>query len=94
MASGKPVVISPLYEYLQTPGIRIYQSVPEFIAAVEESLHNNSPVDRELRRNAVRECTWDVRARELGALLSSLLHRHSPPRKPVTTKRPKKEAYG
>lgn len=85
MASGKPVVISPLYEYLQTPGIRIYQSVPEFIAAVEESLHNDSPVDRELRRNAVRECTWDVRARELGALLSSLLHRHSPPRKPVTT---------
>jgi glycosyltransferase involved in cell wall biosynthesis len=84
MASGKPVVISPLYEYLKTPGVRIYQSVHEFINAVEESLHNDSPQDRELRRNTVRDCTWDVRARELGALLRSLLDQPVPAHKSLT----------
>src|SRR6266478_5778462 len=38
LATGKPVVISPLYEYLQTPGVRIYRSIDEFIRFVDEAL--------------------------------------------------------
>ncbi|MGB8065780.1 MAG: glycosyltransferase [Candidatus Sulfotelmatobacter sp.] len=73
LASGKPVVISPLYEYRNTPGIRMYQSTSEFIAAVEDSLHNDTEADRQLRQAEVRNCTWDNRAREVGELLCALL---------------------
>src|SRR2546425_9440372 len=45
-ATGKPVVISPLYEYLHTPGVRIYRSIDEFIALVTEALTCDSPRER------------------------------------------------
>jgi glycosyltransferase involved in cell wall biosynthesis len=73
MASGKPVVISPLYEYLNTPGVRIYRSPEEFIALVEESLASDFPCDCEARQNAVRNCTWEVRAKEVAGLFRGLL---------------------
>jgi len=44
LATGKPVVISPLYEYLNTPGVRIYGSTDEFISAVESALREDKPV--------------------------------------------------
>lgn len=70
LATGKPVVISPLYEYLKTPGIRIYRSCDEFIAAVESALRDDTPADRALRQSVVRDCTWDIRAREVGELMA------------------------
>ena len=73
LATGKPVVISPLYEYLRTPGVRVYRSIQEFIAAVESALRDDAPADRELRQSVVRNCTWDARAREVGQLIASLL---------------------
>jgi len=73
LATGKPVVISPLYEYLHTPGVRIYRSTEEFLAMVQESLSADFPCDREARQNAVRHCTWDVRAREVAELFRGLL---------------------
>lgn len=73
LATGKPVIISPLYEYLQTPGLRIYRSTEEFIALVEDALANDFPCDREVRQEAVRHCTWDVRAREVAVLFRRLL---------------------
>ena len=73
LATGKPVVISPLYEYLHTPGVRIYRSTEEFMAMVEESLGADFPCDREARQNAVRQCTWDVRSREVAELFRGLL---------------------
>ena len=46
LATGKPVVISPLYEYLNTPGVRIYRSTDEFISAVESALRDDTnPTD-------------------------------------------------
>jgi len=45
LATGKPVVISPLYEYLNTPGVRIYGSTDEFISAVESALREDNPSD-------------------------------------------------
>lgn len=72
LATGKPVVISPLYEYLQTPGVRIYRSTDEFIRLVEDSLANDRPQDRETRQSAVRDCTWDVRTEELSQLIAQI----------------------
>lgn len=73
LATGKPVVISPLYEYLETPGIRFFRSTAEFIAQVESALKDESEADRDLRQSVVRNSTWDVRARQVGALITSLL---------------------
>ena len=73
LATGKPVVISPLYEYLRTPGVRIYRSPEEFIALVEDALGCDFPCEREARQSAVRNCTWDVRAREVASLFRRLL---------------------
>jgi glycosyltransferase involved in cell wall biosynthesis len=73
LATGKPVVISPLYEYLDTPGVRIYRSVSEFITAVENALTSDTKSDQLLRQDFVRGCTWDVRTREVAALIAGLL---------------------
>jgi glycosyltransferase involved in cell wall biosynthesis len=73
LATGKPVVISPLYEYLHTPGVGIYRSTDEFIRSVEEALASDTPHERQVRQGAVRHCTWDVRAREVASLFRSLL---------------------
>ena len=74
LATGKPVVISPLYEYLKTPGLRIYRDINEFIAAVESALYADTTADRALRQSVVRNCTWDVRAREVGELIAKCLN--------------------
>ncbi len=73
LATGKPVVISPIYEFLEMPGIRIYRSAEEFIAAIEDALTSDNPADREVRQDSVRGATWDVRTRQVGQLLYSLL---------------------
>jgi glycosyltransferase involved in cell wall biosynthesis len=73
LATGKPLVISPLYEYLHTPGVRIYRSIDEFIALVEDALANDGVHERQLRQDAVRNCTWDVRAQEVACLFRRLL---------------------
>jgi glycosyltransferase involved in cell wall biosynthesis len=73
LATGKPVVISPLYEYFHTPGIRIYRSVEEFMTLVTEALASDTLCERQSRQAAVRDCTWDVRAREVAGLFRRLL---------------------
>jgi glycosyltransferase involved in cell wall biosynthesis len=73
LATGKPVVISPLYEYLHTPGVRIYRSIDEFILLVAEALACDTPRERQVRQAAVRDCTWDIRAREVASLFLDCL---------------------
>lgn len=73
MATGKPVVIAPLYEFHQTPGLRFYRTADEFIEAVEDGLHHDTAEDRQLRQSVVRTCTWDVRTREVATLISRVL---------------------
>jgi len=73
LASGKPIVMAPLYEYLETPGIRFYQGADDFIAQVEDALANDTPADRARRQAQVQDCTWDVRAREVGTLMKELM---------------------
>ncbi|HVU47801.1 MAG TPA: glycosyltransferase [Terracidiphilus sp.] len=73
MASGKPIVMAPLFEYIETPGLRFYKGADDFIAKVEDALANDTEADRKLRQSAVRDCTWDVRAREVGVLMKELI---------------------
>jgi glycosyltransferase involved in cell wall biosynthesis len=66
LATGKPVVITPLYEYEPLDGIlRISRGYDDFIAKVEDALANDSVEKREARQQAVKESTWDARAEEV-----------------------------
>jgi glycosyltransferase involved in cell wall biosynthesis len=73
LATGKPVVMAPLYEYLHTPGLRFYQGTQEFIAQVEAALAEDTPALAAKRQAAVKDGTWDKRASQLAALINSLL---------------------
>ncbi len=73
LATGKPVVMAPLYEYLQTPGLRFYRGTQEFIAQVEAALRKDTPALAAQRQAVVKDGTWDERARQLAALINSLL---------------------
>jgi hypothetical protein len=65
--------MAPLYEYLQTPGLRFYRGAQEFIARVEDALTERSPALAEERQAVVRGSSWDTRAGELAMLINSLL---------------------
>jgi glycosyltransferase involved in cell wall biosynthesis len=84
LATGKPVVMSPLYEYRMTPGIRFYRSADEFVQAVEDALHYDTPEQRAARQAAVANSTWDIRSREVGLLFHRLLGGH-PVEAPAST---------
>src|SRR3984885_3660532 len=73
LATGKPVVMAPLYEYLQTPGLRFYRGTQEFIAQVEAAMEKDTPELAAQRQAVVKDGTWDERASQLGALIHSLL---------------------
>lgn len=74
LATGKPVVMAPLYEYLDTPGVRFYRGSREFIAQVEAALEKDTPEQAKQRQAVVKDGTWDQRARELAVLINSLLN--------------------
>jgi glycosyltransferase involved in cell wall biosynthesis len=74
LATGKPVVMAPLYEYLQTPGLRFYHGTQEFIAQVEAALATDTPASAAQRQAAVKHGTWDARAAQLATLIQSLLN--------------------
>jgi glycosyltransferase involved in cell wall biosynthesis len=74
LATGKPVVITPLYEYEPLDGIlRISRGYDDFIGKVEDSLANDSVEKRDARQGAVRESTWDARAEEVSEAIVGLL---------------------
>jgi hypothetical protein len=73
--------MAPLYEYLQTPGLRFYRGTDEFIAQVEAALAEDNTMLAAQRQEVVKEGTWDQRASQLAALINSLLggHRYKHP---------------
>lgn len=73
LATGKPVVMAPLYEYLHAPGVKFYKNAAEFIDAVEAAIQCDTEHDQKLRQGHVKNSTWDVRTRELSKLISNLL---------------------
>jgi glycosyltransferase involved in cell wall biosynthesis len=92
LATGKPVVMAPLYEYLETPGLRFYRGAQQFIAHVEAALVENSPALAAQRQAVVKDGTWDERARHLAALIASLL-RGQPYSHPSTELHPIMEGH-
>jgi glycosyltransferase involved in cell wall biosynthesis len=79
LATGKPVVITPLYEYEPLDGIlRIARSHDDFIRLVEAALAESDPAERHARQDAVRGNTWDVRAEQVSDAIERLLAHRAP----------------
>jgi glycosyltransferase involved in cell wall biosynthesis len=74
LATGKPVVITPLYEYEPFDGtLRIARSHDHFIELVEVALADHDPDARAARQAAVRDKTWDARAEEVSLAIEQLI---------------------
>jgi glycosyltransferase involved in cell wall biosynthesis len=76
LATGKPVVISPLPEYEPMKDVlRIARSRTDFIALVEDALREDNPEAARKRQAAVAGGTWDARAEWVSDLIESVLAR-------------------
>ena len=76
LATGKPAVITPIYEYESLDGIlRVSRGYDDFIAKVQDALTNDSTQKREARQQAVKESTWDARAEEVSEAIIALVER-------------------
>jgi len=76
LATGKPVVITPIYEYERLDGIlRVSRGYDDFIRKVEDALFNDGLDKREIRQQTVRESTWDARTEEVSEAIAELLQR-------------------
>ena len=76
LATGKPVVISPLPEYESMRDVlRIARSHDDWFRFVEESLNEKDPAAARARQSAVSSGTWDARADWVSVLIESTLAR-------------------
>ena len=76
LATGKPVVISPLPEYEPMKDVlRIARTRNDFIALVDEALRENDPDAAKRRQAAVAGGTWDARAEWVSGLIEDVLAR-------------------
>jgi glycosyltransferase involved in cell wall biosynthesis len=74
LATGKPVVISPLPEYeTMRDVLRIARTRDDFIRLVEEALHETDTAAAATRQAAVAPGTWDARAEWVSDLIERVL---------------------
>ena len=74
LASGKPVVISPLPEYESMSDVlRIGRSREQFLELVNDALQETDDALRKARQDAVRNGTWDVRAEWVSDLIEAAM---------------------
>ncbi len=74
LASGKPVVISPLPEYESMSSVlRIGRSHEEFLRLVYEALRETGDDPVRARQESVRQGTWDARAEWVSQLIERAL---------------------
>ena len=74
LATGKPVVISPLPEYEPMRDVlRIARSREEFFRLVEDALAEDDPAAPLRRQRAVEGGTWDARAEWVSGLIEDAL---------------------
>lgn len=74
LATGKPVVISPLPEYEPMRDVlRIARSRDQFLSLVSEALAENDPAASKRRQAAVAGGTWDARAELVSGLIERTL---------------------
>ena len=78
LASGKPVVISPLPEYEPMGDVlRIARSRDEFLRLVEDALNENDETASARRQASVASGTWDARAEWVSELIEKTVARKS-----------------
>jgi glycosyltransferase involved in cell wall biosynthesis len=76
LATGKPVVISPLPEYEPMRDVlRIARSREDFFRLVEEALAEDDPGAARRRQASVMAGTWDARAEWVSGLIEEALAR-------------------
>jgi glycosyltransferase involved in cell wall biosynthesis len=76
LATGKPVVITPIYEYERLDGIlRVSRGYDDFIDKVEDALFNDGLDKQLIRQQAVKGSTWDARTEEVCEAIARLLER-------------------
>jgi glycosyltransferase involved in cell wall biosynthesis len=76
LATGKPVVISPLPEYEPMRDVlRIARSREDFFRLVEDALNESDPEAARRRQSAVAGGTWDARAEWVSGLIEDALAR-------------------
>ena len=76
MASGKPVVISPLPEYeSMSEVLRIGRNRKQFLELVDEALQEEGSELVRARQNSVRNGTWDARAEWVSDLIDNALQK-------------------
>ena len=74
LATGKPVVISPLPEYEPMIDVlRIARSRDQFLSLVEDALHENDPSLATRRQKSVASGTWDARAEWVSDLIEEAI---------------------
>jgi glycosyltransferase involved in cell wall biosynthesis len=74
LASGKPVVISPLPEYESMRAVlRIGRDRNQFLTLVDEALREDPRQQIKARQDAVRDGTWDARAAWVSKLIEQSL---------------------
>src|SRR5215813_2072100 len=74
LATGKPVVISPLPEYDPMKDVlRIAATHDQFLSLVDDALQESDPEAAARRQAAVAQGTWDARAEWVSGLLESAL---------------------
>ncbi len=79
LASGKPVVISPLPEYESMREVlRIGRSREQFLELVDEALREQGTELAQRRQSAVRAGTWDARAEWVSDLIEQALRSKTP----------------
>lgn len=74
LATGKPVVISPLPEYESMSAVlRIARTHDDWFRLLEEALQEDDPVAARGRQASVSSGTWDARAEWVSSLIESTL---------------------
>jgi hypothetical protein len=74
LATGKPVVISPLPEYESMSNVlRIARSREQFLELVDDALREEGSEKGRARQDAVRNGTWDARAEWASELIKEKL---------------------
>ncbi|HSE32394.1 MAG TPA: glycosyltransferase [Pyrinomonadaceae bacterium] len=74
LASGKPVVISPLPEYESMRDVlRIARTRDDFLRLIDDALQERDPIAATRRQAAVANGTWDARAEWVSELIDQKL---------------------
>jgi glycosyltransferase involved in cell wall biosynthesis len=75
LATGKPVVITPLYEYESWSDIlRISRGYDDFMAQVEEALGPEEAERKSARQASVQESTWDARTEMVSRDIEAIIN--------------------